>query len=219
MKSTITLSLIVATMLSSAAYASSPVKSKAAPAAAPTTAATQGTSSFASDNGFFFKPYVGADYEYSNVNYSSGNGGIFARSLNGGDVHVGARVHKYLGFEASYFDTAKSDKNNVLGLGINTTVKLQGEAFDVMGYIPVAPKLELIGTVGVAHTQAKGTASAVGAITVSASENKGRFGGGAQYWIDDNLNVRGLLRYQDADFKNTTNGVTMLIRLVDKLEI
>ena len=47
MKSFLTVSLIAATMLSSAAYAASPAKAQAA-----TPAATQTSSSWASDNGF-----------------------------------------------------------------------------------------------------------------------------------------------------------------------
>jgi opacity protein-like surface antigen len=157
-------------------------------------------------NGFFFKPYVGADYDFYHVDYSNGNSGVFSDSLNGGDIHVGARVHKYLGFEVSYFDTANESKDNVLGTSISTSAKLDGWSLDAMGYLPLgdSQKFELIGTVGLARTTAKGTASnGSTALSLSDSETKGRIGGGAQYWITDNLNVRGLVRYQDANFEGT----------------
>lgn len=159
-------------------------------------------------NELYFKPYAGADYDEYNVSYTSGNGGVFSNNLNGGDIHVGARLHKYIGVEASYFDTAHSNKSNVLGLGINTSAKVDGWALDAMGYLPLEnPKFELIGTAGIARTSAKGTASAISSIALSDNETKPRIGIGAQYWITNNLNVRGLMRYQDADFKGTADNI------------
>lgn len=159
---------------------------------------------------FFFKSYVGADYNYSNVDFSKGNSGVFARSYNGGDIHAGARVHKNLGFEASYFDSAHSTNTFISGVTpINTTAKLDGWAVDAMGYLPIpaVPRLELIGTAGLAHTWVKGTATAIGSVTLTDDETKPRIGAGAQYWVNDNLNVRGLVRYQDADFSGTINNI------------
>jgi len=185
MKTTILATLLSVTLLSSASYA-----------------ADESLSSY----GFFFKPYVGADYDEYHVNYSNGNGGVFADNFNGGDVHVGARVHKYLGFEVSYFDTASEDNSFVYsGTTLNTSAKLEGWTLDAMGYLPLdeSQKFELIGTVGLARTAAKGTARAVSTVSLSDTETKGRIGGGAQYWITDNLNVRGLVRYQDASFGGT----------------
>jgi hypothetical protein len=182
-------------MLSGAAYA----------AAAPTT-----------DNGFFFKPYVGADYQYSSVDYKDiagtniGYGDIFADSFNGGDVHIGARVHKYLGFEAGYFDTASSSKSNILGTSLSSSAKFNGWTLDAMGYLPLgeSQKFELIGLAGVARTTASGsiTVNSV-AYSASGSETKGRVGGGAEYWLTDNLNLRGTVVYQGADFGGIADDV------------
>ena len=144
MKPIFATAIIAASLLASAAYA------------APATTTMANT---ASANGFFFKPYVGADYDYLNINYStipgtsSDYGALASKSLNGGDVHVGARVHKYLGFEASYLATASSSKDNILGSGLNSSIKVSGFTFDAMGYLPIdaMPKLELIGTAGVSN--------------------------------------------------------------------
>jgi opacity protein-like surface antigen len=208
MKSFLTVSLIAATMLSSAAYAASPAKAQAA-----SPAATQTSSSWASDNGFFFKPYVGADYDYVSINYStipgtsSDYGTLASKSLNGGDFHVGARVHKYLGFEASYLATASSSKNNILGSGLNSSIKLSGFTFDALGYLPIQaiPKLELIGTAGVSNLKATIDFNGVAAGSGHKTETKGRVGAGAQYWLTDNLNVRGLVRYQGANFSGVVD--------------
>jgi len=124
----------------------------------------------ATDSGFYFKPYVGADYQYASVSYKdiSGTpynyGDIFADSFNGGDVHIGARVHKYLGFEAGYFDTTHESKSTILGTTASSSVKLDGWTFDAMGYLPLgdSQKFELIGTAGVARTTASGSVTVSG---------------------------------------------------------
>lgn len=170
------------------------------------------TNAYASD--FYFKPYVGANYDYAKLDYQDipGTGlngsDIASDSLNGADVHIGARVHKYLGFEASYLWTADSTKDNVLNTGVNTKVNVRGETLDAMGYLPIDEKgkFELIGTVGVSHLRAHANFSALGANgSDSETETKGRFGGGAQYWLSDNINARGIVRYQGADFDGDLN--------------
>src|ERR1700733_7448163 len=114
----------------------------------------------ADDAGFFFKPYVGADYQYTDVSYqditgtaySYGDG--FANTFNGGDIHVGARVSKYLGVEGGYYDNASSTKSNILGTTASSSVRFDGWTLDALGYIPLgaSQKFELIGTTGLAYT-------------------------------------------------------------------
>ena len=177
----------------------------AAPASSPTTA---------SDYGFFFKPYVGADYQYSSYGdkdfggYKSSD--VFQTGLNGGDVHVGARIHKYVGVEASYFQTEQGSKSNVLNTGINSSDRIKGGALDVMGYWPIADKAELIGTTGVSYSKVSGTLSIPGtSVSAHTSEWKARVGAGAQYWLTDNLNARALVRYQDASFDGDVAGAVV----------
>jgi len=195
MKTTFIASLAAATMLTGAAYAAN----------APVTMS----------DGFFFKPYVGADYQYSYLSYPSVDGlsgsDFASDSMNGFDLHVGARVHKYLGIEAGYMWNETPSKNNILGTGINDKVNIKGFTLDAMGYLPVdeAGKFELIGTAGVSRL--KGGAKFTGAFVEndSESETKGRIGGGAQYWITDSLNVRGLVRYQGVNFSDSINNDTI----------
>lgn len=170
--------------------------------------------SMSTPTGFFFKPYVGADYQYTGVNYSGipgtsrNYGDIFSDSFSGGDVHIGARVHKYFGVEASYFDTASSSKSGLLGTTASSSAKFDGWSVDTMGYFPVASKFELIGTAGYARIDAKGSVT-VGGTTYSSGgwDNAVRIGGGAQYWLTDNINVRGLLRYESIDSSVIDNAV------------
>jgi Outer membrane protein beta-barrel domain len=167
------------------------------------------------DGGFFFKPYVGADYQYTSVDYNGvpgtpyNYGDGFADSFNGGDVHIGARVHKYLGFEAGYFDNASSSKT--IANGLSSSVKFDGWTIDALGYLPLAAKFELIGTTGVAFTSASGSAVINGTrySLGSSSETEWRIGGGAEYWITENLNARGILRYQTADFNGIADNAVV----------
>lgn len=160
---------------------------------------------------FFFKPYVGADYDYVHANYTTADGisgsDIASDSLNGFDAHLGARIHKYFGMEGSYLWTQSPSKNNVLGTGINTKVNVSGYALDAMGYLPVdnSGKFEIIGSIGASRL--KGGIQLSGAAIASGHEweTKGRIGGGAQYWLSENLNARGLVRYQGANFSGSLN--------------
>jgi len=203
MKPILTTAIIAVSLFASAAYAA---PAKSTPAASSDSTSSAG-SSMASD-GFFFKPYVGADYQYSSLSYKNGADKDFSDTFSGGDVHVGARVHKYLGFEASYFDTAKGNKTNVNGSGVNTSTKYEGESLDAMGYLPLASsKAELIGLVGVNHSKADISATN-GVLSARAGGSKtfAEFGGGAQYWLNDNANVRLLERYEDISHNDVSSG-------------
>jgi hypothetical protein len=174
------------------------------------------TASSASSD-FFFKPYVGADYQFSkygNEDLSALFGAgvqtddIVDTNLHGGNIHVGARVHKNLGFELGYFQTEKANKSNVLGSGLDTGIKITGGTLDALGYYPITNQVELIGTVGVSYAKGELSGSAFTAPS-DETEWKPRIGGGAQYWFTDNLNARGLVRYQGADFDNSVDNAVV----------
>ena len=186
----------------------------AAVAAIPAYAATaQSVSTY--DDEFFFKPYVGADYQDTAINYKSFDGvnysHIFAGNLSGANIHVGARVQKYLGFEVGYSDSLDGKKSNILGVsGLDSKAKAQEFTLDALGYLPVdeAQKFELIGTTGLAETRAHGTLSYAGyAASESGTKAEWRIGGGGQYWLTDNLNARVLVRYQTSGFDTIDNSV------------
>lgn len=192
------------------------VSAQAADKAKPVTA-----SSASSD--FFFKPYVGADYQYSKYGNEDFGGAksddIIDTSLHGANIHVGARVHKNLGFELGYAQSQTGEKQNaavvVAGLGTfpigKTEVQTKAFVADVLGYYSITPKTELIGTFGVSYTKAE--LSALG-LSVDEKEWKPRIGTGAQYWFTDNLNARGLVRYQGANFDDSVdNAVTASLGL------
>jgi len=153
----------------------------------------------------FFKPYVGIDYQYTAINYKNGNDAVLADNLSGGDIHFGAKVHNNFGLEIGYFDNKEENKSNVLGSGFGTSAKISGWTLDALGYLPIgeSKRFELIGTVGVARTEAEAKVSAPGIASISDTETELRFGGGAQYKLTDSLNLRSIVRYQTFDFDDT----------------
>ena len=180
-----------------------------------------------------FKPYVGFDlqrsiYDY-NDNYDIGGGlalngnTILEDSLNGLNIHVGNRFHKNFGAELGYFRTKEEGKNIVNGATVgpatvatadfSTDVKVQGFTLDGLGYLPLGEdeKFELIGTAGLSWSKAEVTATVpgVGSGDVDESEIGFRIGGGAQVNFTDNINMRGLVRYQTADFESVADNAWM----------
>lgn len=187
----------------------------------PATAAdkTKPVTASSTSNDFFFKPYIGADYQYSKYGNENFGGGIKSddlidTSLHNGNVHVGARIHQNIGIELGYTQSQTSDKQTALAVVTNfgtfpvgkTEVQTKAFVADVLGYYPVAPKVELIGTIGVSYTKAEFSALGVSA---DDTEWKPRVGAGAQYWFTDNLNARGLVRYQGADFDGAVNNAVV----------
>lgn len=162
-------------------------------------------------SGFFFKPYIGADYDYLHVSYKDDGDKVLESNLNGFDVHAGARVDKYLGFEGSYLWTANADKDHVLGSNVDTSVNVRGFTLDALGYLPITSdnRFELIATAGVSRLKAEFSAAGLASIAGNETETKGRFGGGAEYWLSDNSNIRALVRYQGADFDSSANNAVV----------
>jgi opacity protein-like surface antigen len=175
-----------------------------------TSAAQAAPQNIPPSNRLFFKPYIGADYQYTHVNYqddpSIGISGddIANDTLHGANVHIGARLHKYFGLEAGYLRTDNVEKTNILGTGIDSKVRIDGFNVDAMFYLPLSGKFELIATGGVSRLTQRSSFTSVGSF--KETETKGRAGGGAQYWLTDKLNLRTLVRYQDADFDGDADG-------------
>lgn len=178
---------------------------------------------------FNFKPYIGFDlqrtaYSY-NDNYDIGGGlaldgdAILEDNLDGFNIHVGNRFSKHFGLELGYFRTKEEGKNIANGATVgpgtvatadfSTDVKVHGLTLDGLGYLPLGEqeRFELIGTAGLSWSKAEveATVPGVGSGDVDESEIGFRVGAGAQYNFTDNINLRGLVRYQTADFDDVVD--------------
>lgn len=174
-------------------------------------------------------PYVGFDLQRSvynyNDNYDIGGGlaldgdAILEDALDGVNVHFGIRPHKNFGAELSYFRTREEGKNIASGSTVgpgtvatadfSTDVQVQGITLDGLGYLPLGAeeRFELIGTAGLSWSKAEVTATVPGAGSgdVDESEIGFRIGAGAQANLTDHINIRGLARYQTADFDDVAD--------------
>ena len=176
-----------------------------------------------------FKPYIGFDLQRMNMDYNksynvSGNSvnvnTILNDSLDGANVHVGGRYGKYFGMELGYFRTQEETKNVATGTAVgpgviatanfSTKVRVQGITLDGMGYLPLTEsgQFELIGTAGVSWNKGEVTGTIPGVGTASDDETEFglRIGAGAQVNVTDQFNIRGLVRYQTADYSGVADG-------------
>lgn len=185
----------------------------------------------ASAQNFASRPYVGVDVTRYNLDYGSENlgGGVvlngnraFDKGFNGFNVHVGNRFHENFALELGYFRTETGTRNpnidisaatGTAGDGINATkVRLQGLSLDGLGYMPVAERVDLIGTAGLTWTRASyNVAGRFGGVNSGVSDSDSelsfRLGGGAQYNVTDSLALRTLVRWQHADFDNAVDNI------------
>jgi len=128
------------------------------------------------------------------------------KSKPGVNVFVGARFNENLGAELGFGFVQKS----TVVSSPKVTNKVNNIYADVLGYLPVASKVNLIGSVGIGGTKSKLSAAGYG----SATENKRRLavrvGAGAQYDFCENWAARAMVRYQKANSKALQKSNTSL---------
>ena len=173
---------------------------------------------------FNFKPYVGFDLQHQALDYNSSmdmGGGIaldgdkvLEDGLNGLNIHIGNRFNKHLGAELGYFRTRNESTNIAAGDSVGpgvvaaapfqTKVQLQGITLDALGYLPLgqSERFELIGTAGVSWIKAD---AELDGVSDDSSELGFRLGAGAQFNVTEQINLRGLVRYQSADFDDVAD--------------
>jgi opacity protein-like surface antigen len=163
-----------------------------------------------------FKPvyYGGVEYMYTTNsvdNEPKVNGKrLYAQNFNGANVFGGARFGKYFGVELGFNATqAKKQTINTTVSGItfrDSSTQYYTASADLMGYLPLGKSgVELLGLVGVGNTWATGeVTSSVGNADIDDSAFGLRYGGGAQYIINEKLAVRGLARRTEYDSDGAT---------------
>jgi len=164
------------------------------------------------NEGFFFQPYVGVGYTRANVDFGTSDGVDWSnhvpKDYNAFNIFAGSRIHKHLGFELGYTHSDEPSRTTTgAGGSVNIKTKVKAYTFDALGYLPlpVNEKVELIGSIGVGEykmdTNLRVNLVGLGLGTASDRTNETalRLGLGAQYFITDNINVRGMYRYVNLD--------------------
>jgi len=152
--------------------------------------------------------YAGADFQHTMVSYADipGTGlngsDFFSDSLSGGHFHIGARFAPMFGAEVGYLWIPEHEKDLSGG---TSTIDVHGVTFDGMIYAPLGMpnSFELVGLGGISYLTATAVLSGPGFGGTSSDEDSEwgwRVGGGGQFQVSSNVNVRGLIIYQSADF-------------------
>jgi opacity protein-like surface antigen len=173
-------------------------------------------------------PYIGADFQHTAYEFASTASNslnpdlLLEDALNGFNIHAGVRPHKNIGLEVGFFNNFEENKSIANGAPVggglvattdfSTDVSSFGFTVDAMGYLPIdkQERFELIGTTGISWTKAEITLNVptIGNASASESEFGFRLGGGAQYKLSEKFNVRGMTRYQTADFSGLVDSAT-----------
>ncbi|MBQ7659535.1 MAG: porin family protein [Alphaproteobacteria bacterium] len=172
----------------------------------------------------YIHPYLGVSYAYSMADFDDDitlfgdeNYKIFDDKFHSLGFSAGLKFHPNFAVELSYqkSNKAKGSSNySYTGYDLTdnanfkTEADLQTFAIDLLGYLPVDEGFSFLGSVGVGFYKLKysGTYSVVsssssgilyGSESDSESENKVgfRIGVGAEYFMTDNLALRGLARF------------------------
>ncbi len=176
------------------------------------------------------RPYVGLEYNYIGADVTRYTADFDSNSVNdfSGDLfadrysalvpNVGVRLGKYAGLEVGYLRSTEEDQSLVgtdflAGTAGKTETRITGWNVDANGYLPLAEKLEAIGSVGFGHYKAKtkvsgtivagGFALGSGSASDDDSDTALRLGAGLQYSFTDNISLRGMVRYMDVKFEDS----------------
>ncbi len=154
------------------------------------------------------KPYVGLDYVYSMSDIEKVNGiNAFEEDLNAFAVSAGAKLHPNFGVEMFYQKSEEGEKKFANG---KTNDEYQAYGIDLQGYLPVAEKLDLIGSLGFGYYDVDIKAKANSPAISADGDDQGagyRLGLGAQYNFTENWGARLMARYVDIDIDGLDNMV------------
>jgi opacity protein-like surface antigen len=182
------------------------------------------------------RPYVGIDAESRHMNFQKGFGNnLFNHNYPQGNLYAGLRLNEYLAVEAGYEATERKTKTSTLltgdtSLGIiiprdpdtgsllqpkfNSQIQIKGPHASLVGMFPIsdANRLQLIGTVGLAHLKTSisrtlvvlnGTAVPTGTdgslTTFVKRKSVLRLGAGIQHMINCNWGVRAMLKWENSN--------------------
>ena len=141
-------------------------------------------------NALEFRPYVGVQYNYTEIDAAE-----VSPDMNSYSVVIGTEYNKYFATEVFY---QNSDKSNDMVNGEKVKSDFAAYGLDAYAYLPLGCDRvwSVFATAGIANYDAD-TSSVEG-----KSEDNGlgyRLGAGLQYNITNNIAVRGLARYIWAD--------------------
>lgn len=179
---------------------------------------------FSADAGAaFVSPYVGADYNYSSLNFGRESEDFYADNFNSLGVVAGVKLLSFLSVEGFYQQSENKDntvRNHfVEGDEFSTKLKLKSYGVDLVGDVLNLGIVEILSSVGYGYYDADVTntvnINGVGGRRSFNEEGNGlRLGIGGQINPLPSLGIRAMFRYTvtDMDAVKNMKDVTVGVR-------
>ncbi len=131
--------------------------------------------------------------------FKTANGGKLAISKNkpGFNIFIGMRFNQYLGMEAGFGFIQKATAN--VENNQQATNKISNIYGDFLGYLNIAPQVDLLGSVGIGGLKSSASVTnttIIGLNSLNKQKAGWRFGGGLQYNFTELWSSRVVLRWQ-----------------------
>lgn len=153
----------------------------------------------------YLRPYIGLDYSFNQIDLGNDEDGdsldsYYEDKFHAGSVSLGMRFHDNFALEAYYKRSAEAKKSGQpFGVPMTTKLTLQSFGIDAVIHSPrlgYDNRVELIGSVGVAYYELKAKISVPGYEESGKDDHiGGRVGAGLQYYLNDNVALRLMGRY------------------------
>lgn len=137
---------------------------------------------------------------------------VIRKNKIGFNIFANARLNQVVGFELGYGIILKV--SGTAQGGNTATNKISNTYVDMLGYMPVAVRVNLIGSIGAGLLKSNANVTNVTFVNLEAL-NKAkigyRVGAGAQFDIDGNWATRFMLRYQkgNSDFLKSNTSLSL----------
>lgn len=144
-----------------------------------------------------YRPYVGVDYLYTNLNAKR-----IDSYLNSGSLVIGSEYNKYFGTELFYQKSLAKSQSTADG---KMKSSLQGYGLDMFAYLPLGceNRFAPYATAGIGKYALK---KKVAGVHHNDKDGTGyRFGGGLSYRFDTNLSLKVGYRYTKFDRLSTVD--------------
>lgn len=133
---------------------------------------------------------------------TSNNAGKLAIQKNepGVNICLGARFNEYVAGEFGFSFIEKASAN--VQSGGDATNKISNIYLDLLGYLTIAPLVDLIGSIGLGEMKSKANVTNVSFYNLDSltkSKIGIRVGGGLQYYFADSWATRAMVRYQEGN--------------------
>jgi len=164
----------------------------------------------------YLRPYVGLDYSFNQVDWGNDEDGdsldsYFEDKFHAGSISLGMRFHDNFALEAYYKRSITKAKKsgNYLGYAYTTEGELQSAGLDAVIHSPrlgYGNRVEFIGSVGVAYYELEEEVNILGVRESEKEDHVGvRAGVGLQYYINDNVALRLMGRYNYTGIDDAEN--------------